>query len=100
MIGDQQSACLGHTLLKGEVKSTYGTGCFILMNTGNNLIHSKSGLLTTVLYKLDEQSKMNYALEGALECGGVTIEWAKNNLQLFKGNICSLTLQISLSLTN
>jgi glycerol kinase len=87
IIGDQQSACLGHTLMKGEVKSTYGTGCFILMNTGHTPVQSESGLLTTVLYKLDEESKMNYALEGALECGGVTIEWAKQNLKLFEGKI-------------
>ena len=54
------------------------------MNNGNKPIHSKSGLLTTVLYKLDEKSDPFYALEGAVECGGVTIEWAKNNLGLFK----------------
>ena len=84
IIGDQQSACLGHTLLPGEVKSTYGTGCFILMNNGTTPIHSKNGLLTTVLYKLDKNSKASYALEGAAEWGGVTIEWAKNNMGLFK----------------
>ena len=84
VIGDQQSACLGHTLNEGEVKNTYGTGCFILMNTGTKPVFSKNGLLTTVLYKLSENSPTSYAFEGAVECGGVTIEWAKNNLGLFK----------------
>ena len=84
VIGDQQSACLGHTLNVGEVKTTYGTGWFILMNTGTKPILSKNGLLTTVLYKLNESSPTLYAFEGAVECGGVTIEWAKNNLGLFK----------------
>ena len=84
VIGDQQSACLGHTLNIGEVKTTYGTGCFILMNTGTKPILSKNGLLTTVLYKLNENSPTSYAFEGAVEWGGATIEWAKNNLGLFK----------------
>jgi glycerol kinase len=84
ILGDQQSACLGHTLLEGEVKSTYGTGCFILMNWGNKPVYSKNGLLSTVLYKLDKKLPTQYALEGAVEWGGVTIEWAKNNMGLFK----------------
>lgn len=84
ILGDQQSSCLGHTLHIGEVKNTYGTGCFILMNGGPVPIHSSYGLLTTVLYKLSEDQPAYYALEGAVECGGVTLEWAKNNMGLFK----------------
>lgn len=82
MIGDQQSACLGHLLDIGEVKNTYGTGCFMLMNTGNEIIHSKYGLLTTLLYK-SEDSKALYALEGAIETAGSAVNWLKTNLRLF-----------------
>lgn len=56
MLGDQQAACLGHLLKPGEVKTTYGTGCFILSNVGEKPVLSKNGLLTTVCYRLDGQT--------------------------------------------
>jgi glycerol kinase len=82
VIGDQQSACLGHNLKIGEVKNTYGTGCFMLMNTGEEIVQSNNGLLTTVLYKF-KNDKSIYALEGAVEVAGSAIVWLKNNMHLF-----------------
>ena len=67
VMGDQQSACLGHVLREGEVKCTYGTGCFILCNSGENLVYSKNGLLSTVLWKLSKEQNVTYGLEGAVE---------------------------------
>jgi len=87
VIGDQQSACMGHLLREGQVKNTYGTGCFILMNTGNKIVMSNNGLLSTVLYKgnSSEVTENNclYALEGAIETAGSALNWLKNNLKLF-----------------
>lgn len=76
VLGDQQAACLGHILKPGEVKNTYGTGCFMLSNTGSKPVHSKFGLLTTVCYRIGDQT--NYALEGAVEVAGAAIQWAKS----------------------
>jgi glycerol kinase len=75
VIGDQQGSCLGHVLGVGEIKNTYGTGCFILKNVGQKPIQSKNGLLTTICYKVGDQT--NYALEGAVETAGAAISWAK-----------------------
>lgn len=86
VIGDQQSACMGHLLNIGEVKNTYGTGSFLLMNTGEKIIQSEFGLLTTVLYSSNLEGgdkKALYALEGAIETAGSAIIWLKNNLKLF-----------------
>lgn len=78
--GDQQAALFGQMgLEKGDVKNTYGTGCFMLMNTGQDLVHSKSGLLTTLLASLDE--KPTYALEGAIFIGGAVIQWLRDELK-------------------
>jgi glycerol kinase len=71
VLGDQQAACLGHFLAPGEVKNTYGTGCFMLANTGEKPVQSKHGLLTTLCYRLGD--KTNYALEGAVEVAGAAI---------------------------
>ena len=76
VLGDQQAACLGHVLREGEVKNTYGTGCFILANVGSTPVQSSHGLLTTVCYRLD--GKTQYALEGAVEIAGSGVEWAKS----------------------
>lgn len=84
VIGDQQSACMGHGLLEGDVKNTYGTGCFILMNTGSNIIYSNHGLLSTVLYKNKSDKKAIYALEGAIESSGNGLKFLQDNLGLFK----------------
>ena len=56
VLGDQQAACLGHLLRPGEVKTTYGTGCFILTNIGDQPVLSQNGLLTTVCYRLNDQT--------------------------------------------
>jgi len=83
VIGDQQAACLGHCLVENEVKNTYGTGGFLLMNVDENVHFSKNGLLTTVLYKNRTDSKAKYALEGAIEVAGNALTWLNDNLNLF-----------------
>lgn len=77
MIGDQQAACLGHVLREGEVKNTYGTGCFIMANVGTKPVSSSHGLLTTMCYSLGE-GRSYYALEGAVEIAGAAVQWAKS----------------------
>ena len=71
VLGDQQAACLGHLLKPGQVENTYGTGCFMLKNTGEIPVQSTHGLLTTICYRLGE--KTFYALEGAVEVAGAAI---------------------------
>lgn len=84
VLGDQQSSCLGHVLDTGEVKNTYGTGSFILMNIGDKLILSKRGLLTTLLPNSNKKPhEIQYALEGAIETAGVVVNWLKNNMKFF-----------------
>ncbi len=75
-IGDQQAACLGHCLKPGEVKTTYGTGCFILTNVGSKPVQSTAGLLSTVCFKIGDETQ--YALEGAVEVAGAAIQWGKS----------------------
>lgn len=78
-IGDQQAALFGQGCFqKGEVKSTYGTGCFMLMNTGNKPIESKHKLLTTIAIGID--GKVEYALEGSVFIGGALIQWLRDEL--------------------
>jgi glycerol kinase len=84
ILGDQQAALVGQTCFKpGEVKNTYGTGCFLLMNTGERVIDSKYGLLTTVAYKLGEQPA-KYALEGSVAITGALVQWIRDNLGLIR----------------
>lgn len=81
--GDQQAALFGQTCFGvGDVKCTYGTGAFLLMNTGNHIFHSKKGLLTTVAYQLNQSEPACYALEGSTAYAGATIQWLRDNLQL------------------
>ena len=81
--GDQQAALFGQTCFEsGMAKNTYGTGCFMLMNTGSQLIHSKSGLLTTLACGVD--GKPVYALEGSVFIAGAAIQWLKEGLELIK----------------
>eukprot|EP00818_Percolomonas_sp_WS_P002263 CAMPEP_0117437158 /NCGR_PEP_ID=MMETSP0759-20121206/1380_1 /TAXON_ID=63605 /ORGANISM="Percolomonas cosmopolitus, Strain WS" /LENGTH=514 /DNA_ID=CAMNT_0005228783 /DNA_START=484 /DNA_END=2028 /DNA_ORIENTATION=- len=81
--GDQQAALIGQRCFSsGETKCTYGTGCFMVMNTGDKLIHSTHGLLTTMAYQFGSNSKPQYALEGSVANAGSSIEWIKNNMQL------------------
>ncbi len=79
--GDQQAALFGQTcFLKGEAKNTYGTGCFMLMNTGAEPIRSENGLLTTIAWGLD--GKVDYALEGSVYVAGAAIQWLRDELHL------------------
>lgn len=79
--GDQQSALFGQMCTsKGDVKNTYGTGCFMLMNTGDKPVFSKNGLLTTIAWGLN--NKVNYALEGSIFMAGAVIQWLRDNLSI------------------
>ncbi|MCR5673361.1 MAG: glycerol kinase GlpK [Lachnospiraceae bacterium] len=79
--GDQQAALFGQTCFeKGEAKNTYGTGCFLLMNTGEEPILSKNGLVTTVAWGLD--GKITYALEGSIFVAGAAIQWLRDEMHL------------------
>ncbi len=83
MLGDQQAALVGQTCFApGEAKNTYGTGSFLLMNTGTVPVQSKAGLLTTIAYQFGEQ-KPHYALEGAIAITGALVQWLRDNLNLF-----------------
>jgi len=82
-IGDQQSATLGQRCDVGEAKNTYGTGCFMILNTGSAVVHSKYGLLTTVAWQLGGvDKKAVYALEGSVAIGGAVVHWLRDNLGL------------------
>jgi glycerol kinase len=84
ILGDQQAALVGQTCFEpGEAKNTYGTGCFLLMNTGTRKIDSKSGLLTTMAYKLGDQPA-HYALEGSIAVTGALVQWVRDNLGLIE----------------
>ncbi len=79
-LGDQQAALFGQTCFSpGEAKNTYGTGCFMLMNTGTKIVPSKSGLLTTVGYKIGDKPAV-YALEGSIAITGALVQWLRDNL--------------------
>lgn len=79
--GDQQSALFGQTCYTaGEAKNTYGTGCFLLMNTGEKPVYSKNGLVTTIAWGLD--GKVNYALEGSIFVAGAAVQWLRDEMRL------------------
>ncbi len=79
-LGDQQAALVGQTCFSpGEAKNTYGTGCFMLLNTGEAIVPSKQGLLTTVAYKMGESPAV-YALEGSIAIAGALVQWLRDNL--------------------
>jgi glycerol kinase len=83
-LGDQHAALFGQTCFSpGEAKNTYGTGCFMLLNTGTRPVHSTNGLLTTVGYKIGSQPAV-YALEGSIAMAGALIQWLRDNLGLIK----------------
>src|SRR5699024_1451806 len=80
--GDQQGALFGQTCFdKGDAKNTYGTGCFLLMNTGTEAIRSDNGLITTIAYGIDGEVK--YALEGSIFVAGSAIQWLRDGLRMF-----------------
>lgn len=79
--GDQQSALFGQTCFTaGEAKNTYGTGCFLLMNTGEKPVYSENGLVTTIAWGLD--GKINYALEGSIFVAGAAVQWLRDEMRL------------------
>jgi len=79
--GDQQAALFGQLCTeKGMVKNTYGTGCFLLMNTGSKPVYSKNNLLTTVAWKIN--GEVNYALEGSVFVGGAAVQWLRDGLKI------------------
>ena len=85
ILGDQQAATVGQTCFRaGEAKNTYGTGCFMILNTGEELVRSNNGLLTTVCYKFGEEPTV-YALEGSINMAGATVQWLRDNLNLISG---------------
>ncbi len=81
-LGDQQAATVGQTCFDvGEAKNTYGTGCFMLLNTGTEIVPSQNGLLTTPCYKFGSESTV-YALEGSIAIAGAVVQWLRDQLQL------------------
>jgi glycerol kinase len=84
VLGDQQAALVGQACFRpGEVKNTYGTGCFLLMNTGERIVPSTCGLLTTVAYKFGKAAAC-YALEGSVAITGALVQWIRDNLGLIE----------------
>jgi glycerol kinase len=86
VLGDQQAALIGQVCFKpGEAKNTYGTGCFMLLNTGEKIVPSKFGLITTVAYKLGA-NPAHYALEGSIAITGALVQWLRDNLGLISSS--------------
>ncbi len=86
--GDQQAALFGQTCFRaGEAKNTYGTGCFLLMNTGEKPVFSKNGLVTTIAWGLD--GKVFYALEGSIFVAGAAIQWLRDNMRMIDSSVDS-----------
>lgn len=97
--GDQQAALFGQGCFeKGEVKNTYGTGCFMLMNVGEKPVVSKNGLLTTIAWGLN--GKVNYALEGSIFVAGAAIQWLRDEIKLIENTVDSETCALSVEDTN
>jgi glycerol kinase len=96
ILGDQQAALVGQTCFQaGEAKNTYGTGCFLLMNTGRDIVQSRHGLLTTVAFQLQGQPA-HYALEGSVAITGALVQWVRDNFGLIAASpeIESLARQV------
>src|SRR5208282_5431965 len=84
ILGDQQAALVGQACFRsGEAKNTYGTGCFLLMNTGAQPVASRHGLLTTVAYRIGNQPAA-YALEGSIAITGALVQWMRDNFGLIE----------------
>ena len=95
MIGDQQSAAVGQNCLSpGDIKSTYGTGCFVLANTGETMMLSKNRMLSTIALRLD--GKTTYALEGSIFIAGAAIQWLRDSLQIIDDAVQSEALARSI----
>jgi glycerol kinase len=83
VVGDQQSASIGQCCFEpGSLKSTYGTGAFVLLNTGSKIIYSKNRLLTTIAYRI--KGKTTYAMEGSIFIAGAGVQWLRDKLNFFK----------------
>ncbi len=97
--GDQQAALFGQTCFHaGEAKNTYGTGCFLLMNTGETPVFSKNGLVTTIAWGLD--GKVNYALEGSIFVAGAAVQWLRDEMKLIDSAMESEQLALKVEDTN
>jgi glycerol kinase len=97
ILGDQQAALVGQTCFRaGEAKNTYGTGCFLLMNTGEHPVASKHGLLTTLGYRFGKQPAV-YALEGSIAITGALVQWLRDNLGLIQRSSDVETLALSVT---
>ncbi len=97
--GDQQAALFGQTCFApGEAKNTYGTGCFLLMNTGEKPVFSKNGLVTTIAWGID--GKVNYALEGSIFVAGAAIQWLRDELRVIDSAVDSEYMAKKVSDTN
>ncbi|XP_047332522.1 glycerol kinase [Impatiens glandulifera] len=95
-LGDQHAAMVGQACRKGEAKSTYGTGAFILLNTGEEIVKSNHGLLSTVAFKLGPNAPTNYALEGSIAIAGAAVQWVRDSLGIIENasEIEGLALQV------
>ncbi len=97
--GDQQAALFGQTCFQeGEVKNTYGTGCFLLMNTGEKPVQSQNGLLTTIAWGLD--GKITYALEGSIFVAGAAVQWLRDELEILHSSPDSEEMALSVEDSN
>ncbi|HEX3103605.1 MAG TPA: glycerol kinase GlpK [Terriglobales bacterium] len=86
VLGDQQAALIGQVCFKpGQAKNTYGTGCFMLLNTGEKIVPSKFGLITTVAYKIGDKPA-HYALEGSIAITGALVQWLRDNIGLISSS--------------
>ena len=82
VLGDQQASLFGHNCVNsGDVKNTYGTGCFALTNTGSEIVYSNNGLLSTVAFQ-KKGEKPQYALEGSVSIAGAAVQWLRDNLNI------------------
>lgn len=99
LVGDQHAALFGQMCFhKGMVKNTYGTGCFMLMNTGDRVIQSNNGLLSTIAWSIND--KFNYALEGSVFMGGATVQWLRDEMKLISTSAESEMVAKSVDSTN
>lgn len=97
--GDQQAALIGQACFSaGMVKSTFGTGCFVVLNTGNEIVRSKNKLLTTIAYRLD--GKAHYALEGSIFAAGTTVQWLRDGLGIIQSAAETEALASSIETNN
>ena len=97
VVGDQQAALLGQGCVQaGEAKNTYGTGCFMLYNTGHNIVQSTHGLLTTVAYQ-QAGHPPTYALEGSVAVAGLALRWLRDNMGIIRdyGEAFQLASEVS-----